>query len=168
MACRLFGAKPLSIYHWWVIVNWTLRNKIQTFSFTIIHLKSSSAEWRPFCPRGDELNRYNHWNGNAPTDDILGLKRSDKRHVAKSLFQFAGFRSRKFRLLTHIPLVPHMCGSEIGQHWFRLQHVWRLANTWTNAHILSNDPLGTNFSEIRIEIRNISFMKTRLKIPSAK
>ena len=28
--------------------------KIQTFSFTTMHLKISSAKWRPFCP-GDEL-----------------------------------------------------------------------------------------------------------------
>ena len=31
--------------------------KIQTFSFTKMHLKSSSAKWRPFYPGGDEL-RY--------------------------------------------------------------------------------------------------------------
>ena len=29
--------------------------KIQNFSFTKIHLKISSAKWRPFCPRGNEL-----------------------------------------------------------------------------------------------------------------
>ena len=32
--------------------------KIQTFSFSKIHLKISSPEWRPFCPGGDELT---HW-----------------------------------------------------------------------------------------------------------
>ena len=33
--------------------------KIQNFSFTKMHLKISSAKWRPFCPRGDELShRY--------------------------------------------------------------------------------------------------------------
>ena len=41
----------------WVIVNWTLRNKLhwnfnwnKNFSFTKMHLKVSSAKWRPFCP----------------------------------------------------------------------------------------------------------------------
>ena len=29
--------------------------KIQYFSFTSMHLKISSAKWRPFCPGGDEL-----------------------------------------------------------------------------------------------------------------
>ena len=41
MACRLFGAKPLS--------------KIQNFPFTKMHLKISSAQWRPCCPGGDKL-----------------------------------------------------------------------------------------------------------------
>ena len=42
----------------WVIVNWTLMNKLQwnfnqntKLSFTKMHLKISSAKWRPFCPR---------------------------------------------------------------------------------------------------------------------
>ena len=46
----------------WVIVNWTLRNKVQInfnqntkLSFTKMHLKISSVKWRPFCPGGDEL-----------------------------------------------------------------------------------------------------------------
>ena len=45
------------------IVNWTLWKKIQwnsnknaKFSFKKIYMKMSSAKWRPFCPRGDELN----------------------------------------------------------------------------------------------------------------
>ena len=40
----------------WHIVNWTLRNKLQwnfieilRFSFKKMHLKVSSAKWRPFC-----------------------------------------------------------------------------------------------------------------------
>ena len=60
MACCLFGAKPLSKL---IIVNWTLRNKLQLnfnqntkFFIHEMHLKISSAKWRPFCPRGDELN----------------------------------------------------------------------------------------------------------------
>ena len=32
--------------------------KISNFSFTKMHLKLSSAKWRPFCPEGDELT---HW-----------------------------------------------------------------------------------------------------------
>ena len=49
----------------WVIVNWTLRNKLQrnfskkiTFSFKKAHLKMSSAKWRLFCPGEDEFKNY--------------------------------------------------------------------------------------------------------------
>ena len=42
------------------------------------------------------------------------------------------------------------------------------AITLTNADLLSIGPLGTNFSEIRNEIQNFSFMKMHAKIPSAK
>ena len=58
MDCRLFGARSLS-KQCWVIVNHTISNKIQrnfnqgrNFSFTKMHLKLSSAKWRPFCPGG--------------------------------------------------------------------------------------------------------------------
>ena len=47
----------------------------QTFSLKKMHLKMSSAKWRPFC---------------------LGLN-----------------------VLTHLPLVLHICVSELGQHWRR-------------------------------------------------
>ena len=39
---------------------------------------------------------------------------------------------------------------------------------WTNAGILLIGPLGTNFSEILIEILKFSFTKMRLKVLSAK
>ena len=59
MACRLFSAKWLSK----PTVNWTLMNKLQwicfvktvSFPLTKMHMKISSAKWRPFCPGGDEL-----------------------------------------------------------------------------------------------------------------
>ena len=31
MACRIFGTRPLSINHCWIIVNWSLRIKVQWF-----------------------------------------------------------------------------------------------------------------------------------------
>ena len=49
-----------------------------------------------------------------------------------------------------------------------LSPVWRQAITWTNAHLLSIGPLGTNFNEIRITMQNFSFNKMHLKIVSAK
>ena len=70
-------------------------------------------------------------------------------------------RCRSVLLDSFPPIVPHICVSELGQHWSSkgLPPVRRQAITWTNADLLSNGPLGTNFSEIRIEIRNILLMK---------
>ena len=44
----------------------------------------------------------------------------------------------------------------------------RQAIIWTNAGILLIGPLGTNFSEVLIEIHIFSFKKMRLKVSSAK
>ena len=44
----------------------------------------------------------------------------------------------------------------------------RQAIIWTNAIVLLIGPLGTNFSDILIEILTFSFQKMRLKVPSAK
>ena len=44
----------------------------------------------------------------------------------------------------------------------------RQAIIWTSAGILLIGPLGTNFSEILIEILIFSFWKMRLKVLSAK
>ena len=40
--------------------------------------------------------------------------------------------------------------------------------TWTSAGLLSIESLGTNFSEILIDIQNFSSLKMRLKMSSAK
>ena len=45
---------------------------------------------------------------------------------------------------------------------------WRQAIIWTNAGILLIGPLGTNFSEIYIEILTFSFKKMCLKVSSVK
>ena len=44
----------------------------------------------------------------------------------------------------------------------------RQAIIWTNAGLLLNEPVGTNFSEIWIEIPTFLFKKMRLKVSSAK
>ena len=70
-------------------------------------------------------------------------------------------------------------------HWGRATHIYvgnvtnigsdnglspgrRQAIIWTNVGILLIGPLGTNFSEILIEILTFSFKKMRLKVSSAK
>ena len=72
--------------------------------------------------------------------------------------------------LTHWGRVTHTCvskltiiGSDNG-----LSPVRRQAIIWTNAGLLLIGPLGTNFSEILIEILTFSFTKMRLKVSSAK
>ena len=75
-----------------------------------------------------------------------------------------------FCRLSHWGRVTHICvskltilGSDNG-----LSPVRRQAITWTNAGLLLIGPLGTNFSEILIEILTFSFKKMRLKVSSAK
>ena len=72
--------------------------------------------------------------------------------------------------LTHWGRVTHICvgklnsiGSDNG-----LSPGRRQAIIWTNAGILLIGPLGTNFTEILIEIRTFSLKKISLKMSSAK
>ena len=54
-------------------------------------------------------------------------------------------------------------GSDNGLSSFRRQAI-----IWNNAGMLFIGPLGTNFSEILIEIRTFSFKKMHLKMSSEK
>ena len=72
--------------------------------------------------------------------------------------------------LTHWGRVTHICignltiiGSDNG-----LLPGQREAITWTNVGILLIGPLGTNFSEMWIEIHTFPFKKIHLKMPSGK
>ena len=74
------------------------------------------------------------------------------------------------RYLNHWRRVAHICvgkltiiGSDNG-----LSPDRRKAIIWTNDGILLIGPLGTNFSEILIEILTFSFKKMCLKVSSAK
>ena len=73
-------------------------------------------------------------------------------------------------ILTHWGRVTHICvskliiiGSDNGLSPSRHQAI-----IWTNAGKLLIGPLGTNFSEILIEIYTFSFKRMHLKMPSAK
>ena len=73
-------------------------------------------------------------------------------------------------VLTHWGQVTHICvskltiiGSDNGLSLDRRQAI-----IWTNAGILLIGPLGTNFSEISIEIQTFSFKKMHLKMSSGK
>ena len=72
--------------------------------------------------------------------------------------------------LTHWGRVMHICVSNltiIGPD-NGLSPGRRQAIIWTNAGILLIGPLGTDFSEISIEIITFSFKKIHLKMSSAK
>ena len=78
--------------------------------------------------------------------------------------------TRNRNTLIHWGRVTHICvskltiiGSDNG-----LSPGRRQAIIWTNAGILLIGPIGTNFSEILIEILTFSFKKMRLKVSSAK
>ena len=73
-------------------------------------------------------------------------------------------------VLTHWGRVTHICvgeqtiiGSDNG-----LSPGRRQAIIWSNAGILSTEPLGTNVSEILIEIYTFSLKKMHLKMSSGK
>ena len=116
-----------------VVVNWTLRNKLQ-------------------------------WNFNQSTKLFI-----DENASEKIVYRMAPILSRGDEL-THWGRVTHICvskltiiGSDNG-----LSPDRRQAIIWTNAGLLLIEPLGTNFSEILIEILTFSFKKMRLKVSSAK
>ena len=73
-------------------------------------------------------------------------------------------------ILTHWGRVTHICVSKLTiiASDNCLSPERRQAIIWTNAGILLVGHLGTNFSEILIEIVTISFEKMRLKVSSAK
>ena len=80
------------------------------------------------------------------------------------------FECALWKPLTHWGRVTHICiskqtiiGSDNG-----LSPVRRQAIIWTNAGLLLIGTLGTNFSEIVIKIRILSFKKMGLKVSSAK
>ena len=84
-----------------------------------------------------------------------------------------------------IASLSHWCTGGVLTHWGRVTHICvskltiigsdnglspnrRQAIIWTNAGLLLIASLGTNFSEILIEILTFSFKKMRLKVSSAK
>ena len=84
--------------------------------------------------------------------------------------QFCWIMSWKLILLTHWGRVMHICNSKlkiIGSD-NGLSPDRRQAIIWTNAVIFSIWPLGTNFSEISIEMHTFSFKKMHWKMSSTK
>ena len=103
-----------------------------------MHLKISPVEWPPCC---------------------LVRKYKCKETIGGGIT----------RLLTHWGRVTYICVNlTIIVTDNGLSPGRRQAIIWTSAWILLIGPLGTNFSEILIEIVTFSFKKMRLKVSSAK
>ena len=100
-----------------------------------------------------------------------------RKNCATALVQLHGI---PLAILRHIP-----CTLANLTHWGRVTYISiskptiigsdnglspdrRQAIIWTNAGLLLMGPLGTNFSEILIEILTFSFKKMHLKVLSAK
>ena len=132
-----------------------------------IHLLSTGPLGTNFCEIFFEIYAFSfkkmHWYMEA----IL----SQPQCVNVSTFIPPHLPSRTLSLfLTHWGRATHICiskltiiGSDNGLSADRHQAI-----IWTNAGLLLIGPLGTNLSEILIEILTFSFTKMRLKVSSAK
>ena len=85
-------------------------------------------------------------------------------------FRFCIYTEPALKVLTHWSQVTHICISKLNiigsdNGLLRVRHQ---AITWTNAGTLLTGPLGTNFSEILIEIHIFPFRKMHLKMLSEK
>ena len=127
----------------WVIVNWTLRNKLNRnfnqnikFSFTKMHRIVSSAKWRQFCLGGlRPIMLYIDWC-------CILHERFFKTHGSLSVIRFHrigyccghmyvhcicyilmkagyGHRNSLKKLLTQCGLVTPYGDIKLGQNWFR-------------------------------------------------
>ena len=88
----------------------------------------------------------------------------------QSWTNWASSGSRWTPQLTHWGRVTHICVSKLTIIGLDngLSPGRRQAIIWTNVGILLIRPLGTNFSEILIEIHTFSFKKIHLKMSSGK
>ena len=124
--------------------------------------------------------KLNHFSTRGSTSHeieeprVIGLKLSDRFEIWQTLDNTDAEAHIKFQsktmMLTHWGRVTHtyvdkptIIGSDNG-----LLPERRQAIIWTNAGILLIGPLGTNFSEILIEIQTFSLTKIRLEMSSAK
>ena len=127
--------------------------EINTFSFNKMHLKMSSAKWRLFRLGLNELSGKRHdssvWNGPWELNKWVVILVSIFSKKNKDIFAFSitAWHWDGAHNLTHWRRVTHIC---IGK---RSINGRRRAIIWTNAGMLLIWPLGTNFSEILIEIQ---------------
>ena len=154
---HVFGNKCLRSFgpckHLMQINNWWLNSFVMGFMWRQF--------WMKWASMGKESNTY----CTGHTVDFLHIFADIIDKSTKTIpFRFQEI----FVTLTHWGPVTHICvskltiiGSDNG-----LSPCRRQAIIWTNAGILLIRPLGTNFSEILIEINTFSFKKIHLKMSS--
>ena len=105
-------------------------------------------------------NDYNNDNNDINDDSFTFLNKLTKRMMKLSLWENNNIYS------THWGRVTHICVSRLAiiGSYKRLPPDRRQAIIWTNAVKLLIGPLGTNLSEILIEILIFSFKKMHLKM----
>ena len=119
--------------------------------------------------RHQTIDNY-HVNSVVTSGLEIAPQNHSKIFVLRSNCLREAWRSKHIWCLIHWGRVTHICvdnltiiGSDNGLSPGRHQAI-----IWTNAGILLIEPLGTNFSEILIEIHTLWFKKMDLKISSAK
>ena len=165
MACRLFDTKPL----WWRIINSPIGSKFQwnlnqnTMIFILENEFKNIVCKMSVSSQCDSIQEESCQN----LDDFI-LHYTMGIIVTRVAIFFS--RERCVNQLTHWGRVTHIrvgkvliIGSDNG-----LAPGRRQAIILTNAGILLIWPLGTNFSEILIEINTFSFKKMHLKMSSGK
>ena len=175
MACRCFGAKPLSepMLLWYQLDPWK-HILIKSYSkFIIFHSRK--------CICKCHLQNGGYFV--SATMQLMTIANSKlhltSRQVHSPFVHISQWFSKGVDQnwgceivcgLTHWGRVTHICvgnlttiGSDNG-----LSPGWRQATIWTTAGILLIGTLGTNFSAILSEIPTFSFKKFRFKTSSAK
>ena len=143
--------------------------------------------WGPFYKHGFTsipvwISNYFHekaWSKiNCPFPNCIGASvnvwgwiSNFLSHLTRQVISYLYREHSKSILLTHLPLVSHICvresGISIGSD-NGLSPARRQAITWANAGLLSIGPLGTKCSDILIEIHTFLFKEMRLKVSSGK
>ena len=129
---------------------------------------------RKLSSRSINITTANKWDFMEAVSLIPYLSNNHILRISKGTVMLTWhsphYMLRNMFLLTHWGRVTHICVGKltiIGSY-NGLSPERRQAIIWTNAGILLIGPLGTNFSEILIEIQTFSLKKIRLKMSSAK
>ena len=142
----------------------------------------------PYGYQVAELGRNCSGNGLSPVRQAIGGVNADSLLNGLVGASFDEIRNKDIKLFTQhnaLEMSPVKCRPVCLTHWGRVTHICvayltiidsdnglsprrRQAIIWTNAEILLIRPLGTNVSEMLIEIHTFSFKKMHLKMSSAK